>query len=82
MGLMISLSIFFDLVWSLELLKVKGLILCNELKIQAKYGPKKAQSRKDKGTLYEGFGIIKIEAPSSKAKWAKKAISERFKRTN
>jgi len=34
------------------------------------------------GTLYEAFGIIRIEAPSSKAKQVKKAIMKRFKRAN
>ena len=54
-------------------------MLCNELKIQAKFGSEKAQSRKEVGTLCEAFGVTKIEAPSSKAKRTKKATDKRFK---
>jgi len=50
----------------------EGFILCNELKIQAKYGSEKAQSKKEMGAFYEAFAITKIKAPSFKAKRAKK----------
>ena len=33
------------------------------------------------GTFCEAFGITKIEAPSSNAKGAKKAVNKRFKRS-
>ena len=33
------------------------------------------------GTLCEGFGVTKIEAPSSKAKRAKKTVKKIFKRS-
>jgi len=34
------------------------------------------------GAFCDAFGIRKIKGPSSKAQWAKKAVSKRFKRTN
>jgi len=64
-----------------RVVKSEGLILCNELKIQAKYGSEKAQSGKEVGTFYEAFGVTKIEAPSLKAKRAMKAVDKRFKRS-
>ena len=61
--------------------KSEGLILCNELKIQAKYRSEKAQSIKEMGTFCEAFAITKIKVPSLKAKYAKKVINKRFKRS-
>ena len=48
--------------------KSEGLVLCNELKLQAKYEADKAQSRKEMGNFCEAFGIEKIEAPSTRRK--------------
>ena len=42
--------------------------LCNELKLQAKYGADRAQSRQEMGNFSEAFGFEKIEAPSTKRK--------------
>ena len=46
----------------------KGLNLCNELKLQAKYGADKAHARNEMGNFCKAFGIEKIEAPSTKRK--------------
>ena len=77
---MISLFTLLHLESSLELSISEGLILCNELKIQARYGSEKPQFGKEVGTLCDGFGVTKIEAPSWKAKRAKKAVDKRLKR--
>ena len=63
-----------------RVVKSEGVILCNELKILAKYGLEKAQSRKEAGTFCEAFGVTKIEDPSSEAKRAKKSVDKRFER--
>jgi len=47
------------------IVKTEGLNLCNEIKIQSKYGSERAQSRKETDTFCEAFGIIKIEGPST-----------------
>jgi len=47
------------------IVKSEGLNLCNEIKLQSKYGSERAQSRKDMGTFCEAFGVTKIEAPSA-----------------
>jgi len=47
------------------IVKSKGLNLCNEIKLQSKYGSERAQSRKEMGNFYEAFGVTKIEAPSA-----------------
>jgi len=47
--------------------KFEGLNLCNELKLQAKYGDK-SHTRNEMGNFYEAFGIEKIEVPSTKRK--------------
>jgi len=48
------------------IVKSDGLNLCNELKLQAKYGADKAHARNEMGNFCEAFGIEKIEAPSIK----------------
>jgi len=48
------------------IIKSEGLTLCNELKLQAKYGADRAQSRQEMGNFCEAFGFEKIEAPSTK----------------
>ena len=48
--------------------KSEGLNLCNELKLQAKYGADKAHVRTEMGNFCEAFGIEKIEAPSKRKK--------------
>jgi len=50
------------------IIKSEGLTLCNELKLQAKYGADRAQSRQEMRNFYEAFGFEKIEAPSTKRK--------------
>jgi len=50
------------------IIKSEGLTLCNELKLQAKYGADRAQSRQEMGNFCEAFGFEKIEAPSTKKK--------------
>jgi len=50
------------------IIKSEGLTLSNELKLQAKYGADRAQSRQAMGNFCEAFGFEKIEAPSSKIK--------------
>uniref|UniRef100_A0A7C9D0E3 Uncharacterized protein n=2 Tax=Opuntia streptacantha TaxID=393608 RepID=A0A7C9D0E3_OPUST len=50
------------------IVKSEGLNLCNELKLQAKYGADKAQSRKEMDNFCEAFGVEKIEAPSTRRK--------------
>ena len=50
------------------IIKSEGLTLCNELKLQAKYGADRAQSRQEMGNFCEAFGFEKIEAPSTKRK--------------
>ena len=50
------------------IVKSEGLNLCNELKLQAKYGADKAHARNEMGNFCEAFGIEKIEAPSTKRK--------------
>jgi len=50
------------------IIKSEGLTLCNELKLQAKYGANKAQSRQKMGNFCEVFGLERIEAPSTKRK--------------
>ena len=42
--------------------------LCNELKLQAKYGADREQSRQEMGNFCEAFGFEKIKAPSTKRK--------------
>jgi len=54
------------------IVKTEGLSLCNEIKIQSKYGDERAQSWREMGTFCEGFGITKIEAPSTAPKKAQK----------
>jgi len=44
------------------IVKSEGLNLCNEIKLQSKYGLEKAQARKEMGTFCEAFGLTKIEA--------------------
>ena len=46
--------------------------ICNEIKLQTKYGSLKAQSRKEMGTFCEAFGIKKFNAPSVPRKRAQK----------
>jgi len=43
------------------IIKFEGLNLCNEIKIQSKYGSEKAQFRKEMGTFCEAFGITKLK---------------------
>jgi len=43
------------------IVKSEGLNLCNELKLQAKYGSDKAQSRKEMDNFYEAFGVEKLK---------------------
>ena len=50
------------------IVKSEGLNLCNELKLQAKYGADKAHARNEMGNFCEAFGIEKIKAPSTKCK--------------
>jgi len=50
------------------IVKSEGLNLCNELKLQAKHGADKAQSRKEMDNFCEAFGVEKIEAPSARRK--------------
>ena len=50
------------------IIKYEGLTLCNELKLQAKYGADRAQSRQEMDNFCEAFGFEKIEAPSTKRK--------------
>jgi len=52
----------------LGIVKSEGLNLCNELKLQAKYGADKGTSRKEMGNFCEAFGVTKIEAPSTRRK--------------
>ena len=47
--------------------KSEGLNLCNELKLQVKYGDK-SHTRNEMGNFCEAFRIEKIEAPSTKRK--------------
>ena len=47
--------------------KSEDLNLCNELKLQAKYGDK-SNTRSEMGNFCEAFGIEKIEAPSTQKK--------------
>ena len=47
------------------IVKSEGLNLCNELKLQAKYGDK-SHTRNEMGNFCEAFGIEKIKAPSTK----------------
>ena len=47
--------------------QAEGLNLCNELKLQAKYGDK-SNTRTEMGNFCEAFGIGKIEAPSTTRK--------------
>jgi len=47
------------------IVKSQGLNLCNEIKLQSKYGAEKAQSRKEMDNFCEAFGVTKIEAPST-----------------
>ena len=61
------------------LIKSEGLVLCNKLKLDAKYGSKTAQSRREMRTFCEAFGITKIEAPFTKTKRVKKITGKRFK---
>jgi len=48
------------------IVKSEDLNLCNELKLQAKYGADKAHARNEMGNFREALGIEKIEAPSTK----------------
>ena len=57
------------------IVKTEGLSLCNEIKIQSKYGNERAQCRQEMGTFCEAFGITKTEAPSTARKKAKKGQS-------
>ena len=50
------------------IVKSEGLNLCNELKLQAKFGADKAHARNEMGNFCEAFGIEKIEAPSARRK--------------
>jgi len=50
------------------IVKSEGLNLCNELKLQAKYGADKGTSRKEVGNFCEAFGVAIIQAPSTKRK--------------
>jgi len=50
------------------IIKSKGLTLCNELKLQAKYGADRTQSKQEMGNFCEAFSFEKIEAPSTKRK--------------
>ena len=50
------------------IIKSEGLTLRNELKLQAKYGVDRAQSKQEMGNFCEAFGFEKIEAPSTKRK--------------
>jgi len=62
---------FLNLTYAVIFVVVKseGLLLCNELKIQAKHGSEKAhQDKIEMDTFCEAFGFTKIEAPSTKAK--------------
>jgi len=43
---------------------------------------KKRSNPEKKWDFLQAFGILKIKAPSSEAKRAKKTISKRFKRTH
>jgi len=64
-----------------RIVKTEGLNLCNEIKIQCKYGYERAQSRKEMGTFCKAFGLTKIEAPSTAHKRIqKKRAQPRFKR--
>jgi len=65
---MIFLSTFCLLVNYSVLSKSEGLNLSNEIKLQSKYGSKRAQSHKEMGTFCEAFGVTKIEAPSAVCK--------------
>jgi len=51
-----------------DIVKSEGLNLCNELKLQAKYGADKGTARKEMGNFCEAFGVTKIEAPSVRRK--------------
>ena len=54
------------------IIKSEALNLCNEIKLQSKYGNERAQSRKEMGTFCEAFGITRIIAPSTAHKKAQK----------
>lgn len=56
-------------------IKREGLSLCNELRIQTKYGNEKAIKRKELGSFCEAFGLEKIQAPSTRKR------QEKFKRS-
>ena len=58
------------------IVKSEALNLCNELKLQSKYGSERAQSRKEMGTFCEAFGITKIEAPSTARRKAHKRLNK------
>jgi len=44
------------------IVKIEGLNLCIEIKLQAKYQYEKAQSQKEIGNFHDAFGMTKIEA--------------------
>ena len=50
------------------IIKSEGLTLCDDLKLQAKYGIDRAQSEQEMGNFCEAFGFERIEAPSTKRK--------------
>lgn len=46
-------------------IKLEGLSICNELKIQSKYGKENTQQRRELRSLCEAFGFEKIQSPST-----------------
>jgi len=54
------------------IVKSEGLNLYNEMKLQSKYGSKRAKSRQEMGTFCEAFGVTKIKAPSVVRRWVQK----------
>jgi len=54
------------------LVKNEGLDLCDELKLQAKYGSEKAQSRREMENFCEAFGFTNIEDLPQKPKECKR----------
>ena len=58
------------------IVKSEGLNLCNEIKLQSKYGLERVQSRNGMGTFCEPFRINKIEAPSTVRKRLNKKKSQ------
>ena len=62
------------------LVKNEGIDICNELKLQAKYGSEKAQSSREMGNFCEAFSLTNIEAPSTKAKRIQKKTTSQIKK--